>query len=105
MTDTELRAVEAENAELKTRLNALRKKYGTLVKAYNEVDADFRLLMEYKRRQEARVGRINTAHNEEIVRLTEAYRGQDVLTAIFSAAGGFGACAVIVWALVQFGGR
>ena len=95
-------ALRTENAELRTRLDVMRKKYDTLVKAYNEVDADFRLLMEYKKRQESRVGRINTAHNEEIVRLQEAHRGQDVLTAIFSAMGGFGACAVVVWAIAMF---
>ena len=94
-----------ENADLRTKLGRAYQEYAKLRKAYKELESDWKILHEYKRKEETRIGALNERHNREIERLRAKDKRMDVLTAVFSAMGGFGACAVIVWALVQFGGR
>ena len=91
-----------ENADLRTKLGRAYQEYAKLRKAYKELESDWKILHEYKRKEETRIGALNERHNREIERLRAKDKRMDVLTAVFSAMGGFGACAVVVWAIAMF---
>lgn len=102
MADTDNAALIAENEDLKAKLQRAYSEYTKLRKSYKELEADWHLLMRGKRQKDYKLGMVNERHNQEIERIRAEHKHQDILTAIFAAAGGFMACAVIVWALVQF---
>ena len=91
-----------ENADLWEKLNRAYREYTKLRKAYKELESDWKILHEYKRKEETRIAALNERHNREIERLRAKDKRMDVLTAVFSAVGGFGACAVVVWAIAMF---
>lgn len=102
MAYTDNAALISENEDLKAKLQRAYSEYTKLRKSYKELEADWHLLMRGKRQKEYKLGAVNERHNQEIERIRAEHKHQDILTAIFAAAGGFMACAVIVWALAQF---
>lgn len=94
-----------QEENLQAKLQMAYSEYAKLRKAYKELEEDWHLLMRGKRQRDYKFGAMAERYNQEIERIRAEHKHQDILTAIFAAAGGFMACAVIVWALVQFAGR
>ncbi len=95
----------AENEELRAKLGRAYTEYKKLRESHKELENDFQLLMNGKRKIEFKLGAINERYARDIKKLKIEHKREDLITAIFSATGGFMACAVIVWALIQFGGK